>query len=147
MSHRCFLKRTFALLVKAWALLFSWANNRETRKWHSILISNPRPVFFFFWGGGSFRVWSHVQLNVKSELWMSRNVDSTKDIRRKQRFLGFFFSWECAASASETGKKDTAVSRLHLYKNLPHHTVLWRLLIFLTFVCFKWNIIKTAPSS
>lgn len=96
MSHRCFLKRTFALLVKAWALLFSWANNRETRKWHSILISNPRPVFFFFWGGGSFRVWSHVQLNVKSELWMSRNVDSTKDIRRKQRFLGFFFLVENA---------------------------------------------------
>lgn len=49
-----------------------------------------------------------MQLDEQSELWMSRNVDSTAERLRERSKFGFLFIE--AASASESGNKDTTVS-------------------------------------
>lgn len=61
---------TFPLLLKA--------NGEEGSGARCVIHNSHRFVFF-----GVFRVWSHVQLDVQSEPWISRNVDSTADIRIK----------------------------------------------------------------
>lgn len=50
-----------------------------------------------------------MQLDEQSELWMSRNVDSTAERLRERSKFGFLFI-ETTASASESGNKDTTVS-------------------------------------
>lgn len=61
--------------------------------------------------------------------------------------LGFFFLVENALLLRPKLERKTRQWVGYICTKTFRIIMFWRLLIFLTFVCFKWNIIKTAPSS